>query len=148
MITLFAFMFTLAVLIAIHEYGHFQVAKWCGVKVLKFSLGFGHPIYSRKFGEDQTEFIISVMPFGGFVKMLDERELSDDQKSAISPIDLSRSFNRQSVFKRIAIVAAGPIANLLLAIALYWVLMLQGTTGVKPVLAEVKVGTPSVTLAT
>ena len=140
MITLLAFVFTLAVLIAIHEYGHFQVAKWCGVKVLKFSLGFGRPIYSKKFGEDQTEFLISALPFGGFVKMLDERELSEDEKANINPSDLSRAFNRQNVFKRIMIVAAGPIANLLLAIALYWVLMLQGTTGIKPVLADVKDG--------
>ena len=143
MITLLAFVFTLAVLIAIHEYGHFQVAKWCGVKVLKFSLGFGRPIYSKKFGADQTEFLISALPFGGFVKMLDERELSEDEKANINPSDLSRAFNRQNVFKRIMIVAAGPIANLLLAIALYWVLMLQGTTGIKPVLADVKDGSPA-----
>jgi len=140
MITLLVFIFTLAVLIAIHEYGHFQVARWCGVKVLKFSLGFGRPIYSKKFGQDQTEFLISALPFGGFVKMLDERELSEDEKASINPNDLSRAFNRQSVFKRIAIVAAGPIANLLLAVALYWVLMLQGTTGIKPVLAAVQEG--------
>ena len=140
MITLLAFVFTLAVLIAIHEYGHFQVAKWCGVKVLKFSLGFGRPIYSKKFGKDQTEFLISALPFGGFVKMLDERELSEEEKANINPSDLSCAFNRQNVFKRIMIVAAGPIANLLLAIVLYWVSMLQGTTGIKPVLAEVKDG--------
>ena len=143
MMTLLAFVFTLAILIAIHEFGHFQVAKWCGVKVLKFSLGFGRPIYSKKFGTDQTEFLISALPFGGFVKMLDERELSLDEKSAINPIDLSRAFNRQNVFKRIAIVAAGPMANLLLAVALYWVLMLQGTTGIKPVLAKVKDDSPA-----
>ena len=143
MITLLAFVFTLAVLIAIHEYGHCQVAKWCGVKVLKFSLGFGRPIYSKKFGTDQAEFLISALPFGGFVKMLDERELSEDEKANINPSDLSRAFNRQNVFKRIMIVAAGPIANLLLAIALYWVLMLQGTTGIKPVLADVKDGSPA-----
>ena len=143
MITLLAFVFTLAVLIAIHEYGHFQVAKWCGVKVLKFSLGFGRPIYSKKFGKDQTEFLISALPFGGFVKMLDERELSEEEKANTNPSDLSRAFNRQNVFKRIMIVAAGPSANLLLAVVLYWVLMLQGTTGIKPVLADVKDGSPA-----
>jgi regulator of sigma E protease len=137
MITLIAFILTLAVLIAIHEYGHFQVARWCGVKVLKFSLGFGRPIFSTKFGKDQTEFVISALPFGGFVKMLEERELSDDEKASMSEHELGRAFNRQSVVKRIGIVAAGPIANLLLAVALYWVLILQGTTGLKPVLAEV-----------
>ena len=137
MMTLLAFIFTLAFLIAIHEYGHFQVAKWCGVKILKFSIGFGRPIFSKTLGKDRTEFVISALPFGGFVKMLDERELAEDEKAALSPHDLARAFNRQSVFKRIAIVAAGPISNLLLAVALYWVLMLQGTTGLKPVLAEV-----------
>jgi len=143
MITLIAFVFTLAVLIAIHEYGHFQVARWCGVKVLKFSLGFGRPIYSKRFGLDQTEFIISALPFGGFVKMLDERELSEDEQSSINQNDISRAFNRQNIFKRIAIVSAGPIANLLLAVALYWGLMLQGTTGIKPILASIQEGSPA-----
>jgi len=143
MITLLAFIFTLAILIAIHEFGHYQVAKWYGVKVLKFSLGFGRPIFSRKFGQDQTEFVISALPFGGFVKMLDEREISEDEKLLLNHQDLNRAFNRQSVVKRIAIVAAGPIANLLLAVALYWVLMLQGTTGLKPVLAEVPKSSPA-----
>ncbi len=76
MITLFAFVVTLGVLIAIHEYGHFQMAKWCDVKVLKFSLGFGRPIFTKKFGADKTEFIISILPLGGYVKMLDERDLT------------------------------------------------------------------------
>ena len=143
MMTFFAFILTLAVLIAIHEYGHFQMARWCGVKVLKFSLGFGHAIFSKKFGKDQTEFVVSALPFGGYVKMLDERELSETERSAISENELTRAFNRQSVFKRIAIVAAGPIANLLLAVFLYWMLMLQGTTGLKPVLAEVAQGSPA-----
>ena len=143
MMTVIAFLITLAVLIAIHEYGHFQMARWCGVKVLKFSLGFGRPIFSKKFGKDQTEFLISVLPFGGYVKMLDERELSDDEKAVLNNADLIRAFNRQNVFKRIAIVAAGPIANLLLAIALYWLLMMQGTTGLKPVVAEVSPNSPA-----
>ena len=143
MITAIAFILTLAVLIAIHEYGHFQVARWCGVKVLKFSLGFGRPVFSKTFGKDQTKFVISALPFGGFVKMLDERELSEHEKSALDLQDIKRAFNRQNVFKRIVIVAAGPIANLLFAVALYWVLMLQGTTGLKPVLADVPQGSPS-----
>ena len=143
MITAIAFILTLAVLIAIHEYGHFQVARWCGVKVLKFSLGFGRPIFSKTLGKDQTAFVISALPFGGFVKMLDERELSEYEKSALDIQDLKRAFNRQGVFKRIAIVAAGPIANLLFAVALYWVLMLQGSTGLKPVLADVPQSSPA-----
>lgn len=143
MITLLSFIVTLAILIAVHEYGHFQVARWCGVKVLKFSLGFGRPIFSKTFGRDQTEFVVSALPFGGFVKMLDERELSEQQKTLVSESDLVRAFNRQSPIKRIAIVIAGPAANLLLAIALYWFLMLQGTVGLKPILAEVSLGSPA-----
>ena len=143
MITLFAFLVTLGVLIAIHEYGHFQMAKWCDVKVLKFSLGFGLPIFTKKFGADKTEFIISILPLGGYVKMLDERDLTETEKIGFSAEDLNRAFNRQSIFKRFAIVSAGPIANLLLAVALYWVLILQGTTGLKPILADVPQESPA-----
>ncbi len=143
MITVFAFLITLALLIAIHEYGHFQMARCCGVRVLKFSLGFGRPIFSKKIGKDETEFIVSVLPLGGFVKMLDERDLSQSERLTLSAEDLKRAFNRQSIFKRIAIVSAGPIANLLLAVALYWVLILQGTTGLKPILSEVPLGSPA-----
>ena len=143
MITLFAFVVTLGVLIAIHEYGHFQMAKWCDVKVLKFSLGFGRSIFTKKFGADKTEFIISILPLGGYVKMLDERDLTETEKIGFSAEDLNRAFNRQSIFKRIAIVSAGPMANLLLAVALYWVLILQGTTGLKPILADVPQDSPA-----
>ena len=140
MITLLSFVFTLAILIAIHEYGHFQMARWCGVKVLKFSIGFGRPFFTKTFGKDKTEFVLSALPFGGFVKMLDERELSEHDKLLMNSHELNRAFNRQSVYKRIAIVAAGPIANLLLAVVLYWLLMMQGTIGLKPVLADVAEG--------
>ncbi|ABE49791.1 RIP metalloprotease RseP [Methylobacillus flagellatus] len=135
MLTLIAFLVTLGILIAVHEYGHFQVARWCNVKVLRFSLGFGKPIFSRRFGADNTEFVISALPLGGYVKMLDERELPTP--GAVSEHDLTRAFNRQSVWKRIAIVAAGPAANLLLAIVLYWVLFMQGVPGMRPVLGDV-----------
>jgi len=145
MITLAAFVITLAILIAIHEYGHFQMARLCGVKVLKFSIGFGRPIFSKKFGYDKTEFVLSALPFGGFVKMLDERELSEHEKSLINPDELNRAFNRQSVYKRIAIVAAGPLANLLIAVVLYWILMMQGTVGLKPEVADVADGTAAST---
>jgi regulator of sigma E protease len=143
MITLCAFVVTLGVLISIHEYGHFQMAKWCDVKVLKFSLGFGRPIFTKKFGADKTEFIFSILPLGGYVKMLDERDLTETEKIGFSAEDLNRAFNRQSIFKRIAIVSAGPMANLLLAVALYWVLILQGTTGLKPILADVPQDSPA-----
>ena len=141
MMTLFAFVLTLAILVVVHEFGHFQVARWCGIKVLKFSFGFGKPIYAKKIGKDQTEFLISALPLGGYVKMLDERELSEDELSIYTKADLGRAFNRQSVWKRILVVLAGPVANLLLAILLYWVLMVQGVTGIKPELGDIQSNT-------
>ncbi|MFZ6657816.1 RIP metalloprotease RseP [Undibacterium sp. TJN19] len=118
-----AFLVTLSILVTIHELGHYLVARWCGVKVLRFSLGMGKIVYSRRFGKDQTEWAISMLPLGGYVKMLDVRELGADQ---IAAEDMPREFCRQSVWKRIAIVAAGPIANFLLAIVLYAALFLHG----------------------
>ncbi|MFZ6722920.1 RIP metalloprotease RseP [Undibacterium sp. Ji49W] len=118
-----AFLVTLGILVTIHELGHYLVARWCGVKVLRFSLGMGKVIYSRRFGRDQTEWAISILPLGGYVKMLDAREQGVEN---ISPEELPREFCQQSVWKRIAIVAAGPIANFLLAIALYSVLFMHG----------------------
>ncbi|HYG32324.1 MAG TPA: RIP metalloprotease RseP [Methylophilaceae bacterium] len=139
MTTLLAFIVTLGVLITVHEYGHFQVARWFGIKVLRFSIGFGKPLYRRKFGKDQTEFILAAFPLGGYVKMLDEREATPEV--AILEEDLPRAFNRQSVWKRIAVVAAGPAANLLLAIFIYWLLFMQGVTGLKPVIGDITPGT-------
>src|SRR5258708_38318466 len=104
-----AFLFTLGVLVVFHELGHFVVARWCGVKVLRFSVGFGRIIVSRRVGPDKTEWALSAIPLGGYLKMADERE------GDVAPVDLPRAFNRQSVWKRIAIVAAGPGANLPLA---------------------------------
>jgi regulator of sigma E protease len=104
------------------------VARACGVKVLRFSVGFGKPLWSRRLGRDQTEWVVAAFPLGGYVKMLDERE------GTVAPQEVSRAFNRQSVWKRIAIVVAGPAANFLLAIALYWVLFIHGVPGIKPVI--------------
>ena len=148
MLTALAFIFTLGLLVTIHEYGHFQVAKWCGVKVLKFSIGFGKPLFIRKFGKDQTAFVIAAIPLGGYVKMLDERELIQEANAAepqveYSAAELSHAFNRQSVAKRIAIVIAGPVANLLLAIALYWLLMMMGIVGLKPIIGIVAEHSPA-----
>jgi regulator of sigma E protease len=113
MITVLAFLFTLGVLIVIHEYGHYRVAVACGVKVLRFSVGFGRVLWRRQASPDGTEFVICLLPLGGYVKMLDERE------GPVAPSDLSRSFNRKTLWQRTAIVAAGPAANLLLAVLLY-----------------------------
>ena len=121
--TLLAFMVALGSLVIIHELGHYSVARWCGVKVLRFSVGMGKVIYSRKFGPDQTEWAISILPLGGYVKMLDKREQPDLQ---LSPEDLKREFTNQSVWRRIAIVAAGPAANFLLAILIFTGLYMYG----------------------
>lgn len=135
MLTILAFILTLGILVTVHEYGHFQVARWCGVNVLKFSVGFGKPLWSKKIGRDQTEFVIASIPLGGYVKMLGEEPSSDSENS--SGQDMSRAFNQQSVTKRMAIVLAGPFANLLLAVILYWALFLTGTVGIKPFIGDV-----------
>ena len=111
--TVLAFVLTLGVLIVIHEYGHYRVAKACGVKVLRFSVGFGRVLLRRQATPDSTEFVVCALPLGGYVKMLDERE------GAVAPGDLGRAFNRKPLAQRAAIVAAGPVANLLLAVLLY-----------------------------
>jgi regulator of sigma E protease len=138
MMTLIAFIVTIGILVTIHEYGHFQVARWCGVKVLKFSVGFGKPLWSKTFGKDKTEFVLAAIPLGGYVKMLDENELKGEENPvAYAESELQRAFNRQSVWKRIAIVLAGPVANLLLAIVLYWGLFMLGVTGMRPIIGVV-----------
>ncbi|ALE89432.1 sigma E protease regulator RseP [Pseudomonas versuta] len=121
----------LGVLVTFHEFGHFWVARRCGVKVLRFSVGFGTPLL-RWHDRQGTEFVIAAIPLGGYVKMLDERE-------AEVPVDqLDQSFNRKTVGQRIAIVAAGPIANFLLAMAFFWVLAMMGSQQVRPVIGAVE----------
>lgn len=137
MTTLLAFIVAIVVLVVFHEYGHYLVARWCGVKVLRFSVGFGKVIYARRFGTGETEWVLSAIPFGGYVKMLDERE------GEVSATDLPRAFNRKPVLQRMAIVVAGPAANLLLAVVLYWAVFIYGVPGVKPVLGEVRPDTPA-----
>ena len=112
-ITVLAFILTLGVLIVIHEYGHYRVAVACGVKVLRFSVGFGRVLWRRQATPESTEFVVCALPFGGYVKMLDERE------APVAPDELDKSFNRKPLLQRTAIVAAGPAANLLLAVLLY-----------------------------
>ena len=144
MLMIISFIAALAILIAVHEFGHFQIAKWCGVKVLKFSLGFGRPIYAKKIGTDQTEFLISIIPLGGYVKMLDEREMNENELSALSEHGRLRSFNRQSLWKRSLIVLAGPLANFALAIILFWFLLSsQGVVGLKPIVGSVEINSPA-----
>ena len=126
-ITVAAFVIALAVLIIIHEYGHYLVAKLAGVKVLRFSVGFGRPLWLRRGGTDATEWVVCAVPLGGYVKMLDEHE------GPVAPEELHRAFNRQSVWRRFAIVSAGPLANFLLAVVLYWMLFLHGVPEAKPI---------------
>ncbi|TYQ21096.1 UNVERIFIED_ORG: regulator of sigma E protease [Zoogloea ramigera] len=121
--TILAFAVCLGSLITIHELGHYLVARWCGVKVLRFSVGMGKVVWSRRFGRDQTEWAVSALPLGGYVKMLDARE---GDLASIPKEDLAREFTRQSVWKRIAIVAAGPLANFLVAIVLFAGLYMHG----------------------
>lgn len=120
---LLAFFLTIVPLVVIHELGHFWVARWCGVKVLRFSFGFGRILWSKRFGADQTEWAISAVPLGGYVKMLDAREGTLDDLPAA---ELKREFTRQSVWKRIAILAAGPFANFALAIILLAIMFVNG----------------------
>jgi regulator of sigma E protease len=112
-VTVLAFLVTLAILVVIHEYGHYRVAVACGVKVLRFSVGFGRVLWRRQSGPDATEFVVSALPLGGYVRMLDERE------GPVAPEERHRAFNRQSLARRSAIVTAGPAANLLLAVLLF-----------------------------
>ncbi len=123
-----AFALVLGVLIVFHEFGHYLVARWLGVKVLRFSIGFGRPLLSRRWGRDGTEWALAAFPLGGYVKMLDERE------GKVPADQLHRSFNRQTVWRRMAIVVAGPLANLLLAVIVYWGLYWNGTLEIKPLL--------------
>lgn len=129
---LLAFIAAVGIIVTVHEFGHYWVAKKLGVKVLRFSVGFGKPLLSRLGGADKTEYVLASIPLGGYVKMLDERE-GDVQAS-----ELHRAFNRQSVWKRFAIVSAGPIFNFIFAVLAYWVTFVAGVDGVKPTVGEIQ----------
>lgn len=135
-ISLLAFVFGLGLLIAVHEFGHFWVARRSGIKVLRFSIGFGKPIW-KKTGKDGTEFVISMLPLGGYVRMLDGREgeLEDE--------DAHRAFDRQPLYKRMAVVSAGPLANFLFALVAYWIMFVVGVPGAAPVVGEVATSSPA-----
>ena len=128
--TVVAFIVALGVLVFFHELGHYLAARWCGVKILRFSVGFGKTLWMRRFGADQTEWAVAALPLGGFVRMLDERE------GPVAADELPRAFNRQTVGKRMFIVAAGPLANFLLAIVVYYGMFMHGIAEPKPILGE------------
>lgn len=136
---LVAFALVLGVLIIVHEYGHYVVARLAGVRVLRFSVGFGRTLWSKKIGRDGTEWAVGLFPLGGYVKMLDERE------GVVAPEELHRSFNRKSVWRRMAIVVAGPVANLFLAVVIYWGLYWHGVEELRPILGVPAISSPAAT---
>lgn len=129
--SVFWFIVATALLVAFHEFGHFWVARRCGVKVLRFSVGFGRPLWMRR-GQDGTEYVVAAIPLGGYVKMLDERE------GDVPRDELAQSFNRQSLGKRSAIVAAGPLFNLAFALVAFWAMFLIGVPDYQPVIGQAK----------
>ena len=133
--TLFYFLLALTILVAIHEFGHYYAARKLGVKVLKFSIGLGKSVWRYQQSPESTEFSIGMLPLGGFVKMVDERE------GEVAERDLPFAFNRQKVSVRSAIVFAGPFANFLLAILLYWIVFMVGVAGIKPIVGTLSPGT-------
>ena len=133
--SILAFVVAISVLVAVHEYGHFWVARRLGVRVLRFCIGFGKPIWSRVSGPDEVEYAIAAVPLGGYVKLLDERE---------GPVPVEqrhRAFNRQPPVRRIAILVAGPLFNFIFAVAAYWLMFLIGITALQPVIGGVEQGT-------
>ncbi|MCC7199026.1 MAG: RIP metalloprotease RseP [Gammaproteobacteria bacterium] len=137
LISVLSFIVAIGILVAVHEFGHFWVARRLGFKVLRFSIGFGRPLWTRVSGPDKTEFVLAAIPLGGYVKMLDERE------GPVDEADLPRSFTRRPAGHRIAVMLAGPAANFLFAIAAFWVLFMMGVPGLKPVVGEIKLDTPA-----
>src|SRR5271154_3492108 len=137
-VILVAFLVAISILVAVHEFGHYWVAKKLGFKVLRFSIGFGKPLLTR-IGKDadRTEYCISAIPLGGYVKLLDERE------GDVAPGELHRSFTRRPIAQRVAVLLAGPAMNLLFASLLYSVLAMAGTEIVRPVVGQVRLDSPA-----
>ncbi|MEZ5540932.1 MAG: RIP metalloprotease RseP [Pseudomonadota bacterium] len=137
--SLLAFILAIGVLVTVHEFGHFWVARRLGIKVLRFSIGFGTPLWKRTFGADCSEFVVAALPLGGYVRMLDERE------GEVAAEELPRAFNRQPLATRIAVVVAGPLFNFLFAILAYWLMFVAGIPGLRPVVGDVVPGSLAAT---
>lgn len=135
--SLLAFIVAIGIMVTVHEFGHFWVARRFDVRVLRFSVGFGKPLWRRRFGTDGTEFVIAAIPLGGYVKMLDERE------AEVSAHERHRAFNTQTVGARAAIVAAGPAINFVLALVAYWIMFMVGVSGLTPLVGGVEDGSPA-----
>ena len=129
--SILSFVLAIGVLVTVHEFGHYWVARRLGVKVLRFSIGFGRPLWLKRAGQDNTEYVIAAVPLGGYVKMLDERE------GEVSEEELPRAFNRKPLWVRFAVVFAGPFFNFLFAIVAYWVVFVMGINGLKSLVGEV-----------
>ncbi len=131
LLSIAAFIVALGLLVTVHEFGHFWVARRLGIKVLRFSIGFGFPLWSRQAGPDQTEYRLAAIPLGGYVKMLDETE------GPVSPAEAHQAFNRQPLVNKTLVVLAGPVANILFAILAYWLMFVVGIAGPRPLLGEI-----------
>ncbi len=134
MTTFLVFILTISIVVGIHEFGHFQMARWCNVKVLKFSIGFGKPLFTFRLGKDQTAFVISSIPLGGYVQLLDENNIEPSER--IKKTDIKRAFNRQSLIKRFLIVAAGPFINIILGIFISCFIYMHGSLQIKPSISD------------
>jgi len=133
-----AFLVAISILVAVHEFGHYWVAKKLGFKVLRFSIGFGKPLFTRVGKDaDRTEYCLAAIPLGGYVRLLDERE------GDVAASELHRSFTRRPISHRIAVLLAGPAMNLLFASLLYAILAMVGTEIVKPVVGQVRLDSPA-----
>ena len=128
---LLSFIVAISILVAVHEFGHYIVGRWAGMKVLRFSIGFGKPIWSRRYGRDNTEYCIASIPLGGYVRFLDSRE------GAIDPADEGRAFDQRPIPSRIAVLLAGPAFNFLFAIIAFWFLFMDGVPALRPTIGEV-----------
>ena len=129
--SLFFFIVAISVLVAVHEYGHYIVGRWCGMKVLRFSIGFGKPLWTKVAGADKTEYCVAAIPLGGYVRFLDERE------GPVAPEDQGRAFNQRPIPARIAVLLAGPLANFLFAVVAYLVLFSSGVPTMRPAIGAV-----------
>jgi regulator of sigma E protease len=135
--SIIAFLFAVGLLVAVHEFGHYWVARKLGFKVLRFSVGFGRPLWKRTAGADGTEYVLGSLPLGGYVKMLDERE------GPVAPHEVHRAYNRRPPLARIAVLFAGPGANFLFAVFALWIVFLAGVPGLRPYVGAIEAGTPA-----
>ena len=131
LVSILAFVFAVGLLVTIHEFGHYIVGRYCGMKVLRFSVGFGKPIYSKIAGKDQTEYCLSMIPLGGYVQFL------DDRNDVIDSEDEGRAFNHRPISSRVAVLLAGPAFNFLFAIFAYFIIFSNGIMTIKPVIGEI-----------